>query len=90
MGCRKVKRILQYRVPNEIVCLENFAHHVLFLIYPFRNEKELLSGFPTMYPKKRSRSRSVEFYKMVKHTQTIRRKIADELFECVFDRFVGL
>ena len=27
-------------------------------------------------------------HKMVKHTQTIRRRIADELFEC--DHFVGL
>ena len=27
---------------------------------------------------------------MVKHTQTIRRQIADELFECVFDHFAGL
>ena len=30
-----------------------------------------------IYPFKR------QFYKMVKHTQTIRRQIADELFECV-------
>ena len=29
-----------------------------------------------------------QFRKMVKHTQTIRRQIADEL--CVFDHFVGL
>ena len=24
-----------------------------------------------------------QFHKMVKHTQTIRRQVADELFECV-------
>ena len=30
-----------------------------------------------------------QFHKMVKHTQTIRRQIVDELFECV-DHFVGL
>ena len=29
-------------------------------------------------------------HKMVKHTQTIRWQIPDELFECVFDHFVGL
>ena len=28
-------------------------------------------------------------HKMVKHTQTVRRQFADELFECV-DHFVGL
>ena len=27
---------------------------------------------------------------MVKQTQTIRRQIADELFVCVFDHFMGL
>ena len=27
---------------------------------------------------------SANFTKMVKHTQTIRRQIADELFECVW------
>ena len=27
---------------------------------------------------------------MVKHTQTVRRQIADELFVSVFDHFVGL
>ena len=30
-----------------------------------------------------------QFYKMVKHTQTIRRQIADELFECVWP-FCGI
>ena len=30
-----------------------------------------------------------QFHKMVKHTQTIQRQIADELFS-VFDHFVGL
>ena len=28
-------------------------------------------------------------YKMVRHTQAIRGQIADEMFECVFDHFVG-
>ena len=29
-------------------------------------------------------------HKSVKHTQPVRRPIADELFKCVFDHFVGL
>ena len=28
-----------------------------------------------------------QFHKMVKHTQTIRRQIADELFECVWQYY---
>ena len=31
-----------------------------------------------------------QFHKIIKHTQTIRRQIADELFLSVFDHFVGL
>ena len=31
---------------NKLLFIEKFAHHVLLLFYPFRNEKELLSGFP--------------------------------------------
>ena len=30
-----------------------------------------------------------QFHKMVKHTQTIRREISDELFECVWS-FCGI
>ena len=49
MRCRKVRQILQYHVPNKLLFPEKFAHHVLLLFYPFRDEKELLSGFPPMY-----------------------------------------
>ena len=42
MWCRKVSIILRYHVPNKIVYPERFAHHVLFLLYPFRAEKVLL------------------------------------------------
>ena len=31
---------------------EKFAHHVLLLFYPFRDEKELLSGLPPLYQNK--------------------------------------
>ena len=33
-------------MPNKLLSPEKFAHHVLLLFYPFRDEKELLSGFP--------------------------------------------
>ena len=52
MRCRKVRRILRYHVPNKILYPEKFAHHVLLLFYPFRDEKELLSGLPPLYQNK--------------------------------------
>ena len=52
MRCRKVKRIIRYHVPNKILSPEKFAHDDLLLFYPFRDEKDLLSGFPPMYQNK--------------------------------------
>ena len=52
MRCRKVRRILQYRVSNKILHPEKFAHHVLLLFYPFRDEKDLLSDLPPLYQNK--------------------------------------
>ena len=52
MRCRKVRRIVRYHVPNEVLCPEKFAHHVLLLFYSFRDERELLSDFSPMYQKK--------------------------------------
>ena len=31
---------------------EKFVHRLLLLFYPFRDEEELLSGFPTWYQNK--------------------------------------
>ena len=52
MRCRKVRRILRCHVPNKILYPEKSSHHVLLLFYPFRNEKELLSGVPPLYQNK--------------------------------------
>ena len=49
MRCRKVRIILQYHVLNKVPCPEKFAHHVLLLFFPFRDKRELLSRFPSMY-----------------------------------------
>ena len=37
---------------NKLLSPEKFAQHVLLLFYPFRDEKELLSGFPPLYQNK--------------------------------------
>ena len=52
MRCRSLKRILQYHMPNKLLFPENFSHHVLLLFYPFRDKKQLLSGFPPIYQNK--------------------------------------
>ena len=52
MRCRKVRRIRQYHVPKKLLSQEKCAHHVLLLFYLFRDEKEMLSGFPPTYQNK--------------------------------------
>ena len=39
--CRKVKAVLRYHVPNRHEKPEQYAHHLLFMFFPFRNESEL-------------------------------------------------
>ena len=48
----QIRQILRYHVPNKLLSPDKFAHHVLLLFYPFREEKELLSGFPPLYRNK--------------------------------------
>ena len=52
MQCRKVRHIFRYHVSNKLLAAEEFAHHVLFLFFLFRDVKELLSGFPPLYQNK--------------------------------------
>ena len=46
MQCRKVRQVLPYHVQNKLLSPEKFGHHALLWFYQFRDEKELLSGFP--------------------------------------------
>ena len=41
LKCRKVKAVLRYHVPNRHKKPELYAHHLLFMFFPFRNESEL-------------------------------------------------
>ena len=52
MCCRKVRQILRYHVPNKLLSPEKFAHHAMLLFFPFRDEKQLLSGCPPLYQNK--------------------------------------
>ena len=42
LHCRKVPFVLRYHVPNNHKYPEQYAHHLLFLFYPIRDESVLL------------------------------------------------
>ena len=41
LKCRKVRSVLRYHVPNRHKTPEQYAHHLLFMFFPFRIESEL-------------------------------------------------
>ena len=43
----KLRRIFQYYEPSKLLSPEKYPHHVLLLFYPFRYQRELLSGLQT-------------------------------------------
>ena len=49
MKCCKTSYVLHSYVPNNEAKPEEYAHHMLFMCYPFRDEKELLGGNPPTY-----------------------------------------
>ena len=54
--CRKTPYVLQYYVPNKETKPEQYTHYMVSMYYPFRDEKELLSGIPPTYANKLSES----------------------------------
>ena len=44
LKCRKFRAVLRYHVPNQHKYPEKYAHHLLFMYYPFRSESELLDN----------------------------------------------
>ena len=42
LKCRKRRAILRFHVPNRHKDPEKYAHHILFMYYPFRAESDLL------------------------------------------------
>ena len=51
---RKVELVLRFHVPNKFKDPEGYAHHLLFMFYPFRDECELKVGQPSSYYSKLS------------------------------------
>ena len=52
MKCRKLPSILWYFAPNKYWNYESYAHHLLLLFYPFRDESDLKVGIPPSYTNK--------------------------------------
>ena len=52
LKCRKVKAVLHYHIPNRYKCPEKYAHHLLFMFFPFRSEENLKSNISGMYTEK--------------------------------------
>jgi len=52
LQCRNVPFVLRYYEPNRITKPEDYAHHPLFLFYPFRDEADLLVDTSQSYVEK--------------------------------------
>ena len=52
LKCRQVKAVLRYYIPNRYKYPEKYAHHLLFMFYPFRSEQELKSNDTGSYVEK--------------------------------------
>ena len=82
MRCRKVRKILQYHVPNKILYPEKFAHHVLLLLYPLKDEKGLLSGLPPLYQNKLQEQRIQDIVNL----NTIKFQLYGDLVDGVYSQ----
>ena len=75
MKCRKKPYVLQFYVPNKETKSEEYAHHMLFMYYSFRDEKERLSENPPKYASKLSEPRVTDLvnqtYSLVEPFSTI-------------------
>ena len=49
---RKGKCILRYHIPNQRTQPEEYAHHMLFMFFPFRNESDLKATVSRTYSEK--------------------------------------
>ena len=49
MHCRTIRRVLRYNTPNKYRFREKYAHHLLFLFFLFRSDKELLGEHLSTY-----------------------------------------
>ena len=49
LQCRKIWTVLQFYVQNILTHSEEYYHHILFMYFPFRSDREHFSDFPSTY-----------------------------------------
>ena len=52
MKCRRIRKVVRYHTPNPVTHAEAYAHHLLMLFFPFRNESDLISEVDNSYTSK--------------------------------------
>ena len=60
LKCHKIPYVIQCYIPNKETSPEEYVHHLFFMYYPFRDEKELLIGNPPSYVSKLSEPGVIE------------------------------
>ena len=83
LKCRQTEVVLRYHVPNKDMYSEKYAHHLLFLFYPFRNETALKSGEPPTYKNKLCETGVID---VINHNKSFIEPYA-ELVDIAFARF---
>ena len=79
---RKTKSVLRYHVPSKEKKPEHYAHHLLFMFYPFRNEEELKATPSGTYTEKLS---SPEIVEVVNRNRAILEPLADAVDEAMYN-----
>ena len=81
LKCQKIPFVLQFYVPNEQTQLEEYAHHMLFMYYPFRNENDLKSGNPPTYSNRLRESNVISLVNQNRARVELFATIIDDGFE---------
>ena len=71
MKCRKTPYVLQYYVLKKGTKAEKYAHQMLLMYYPLRDEKELLSDNSPAYASKLSEPRVIDLVNQFNSSWTI-------------------
>ena len=81
---RKVEFVLRYHVPNKDKDPEAYAHHLLFIFYPFRSEEQLKAGEPLSYSAKLLQAGVIN---VINDSKSLVEQFSDIVDEAFFSRF---
>ena len=81
---RKVEFVLRYHVPNKDKDPEAYAHHLLFIFYPFRSEEQLKAGEPLSYSAKLLQAGVIN---VINDSKSLVEQFSDIVDQAFFSRF---